>query len=343
MILTVTPNPALDLTWQVAGLHPGETHRVGAGVARAGGKGLNVARVLHAQGHDVLALTTAGGTAGDELAADLAESGVPHRLVPVAGSTRRSIAIVDTEAAEASILNEHGAPLGADEAESLVAEALSLALDGSSKARVAAISGSLPPGFTGERVTRLVRELAAGGVRVIVDTSGPGMLDAARAGAYAMKPNREELVAATGLADPVDGARALLDLGARLVVVSLGTEGLMLVSRAEDGIPVRARLPRVLRGNATGAGDAAVAAMAASLLDPLEFDADTAEASAARRDLARLATAWSASAVLAPLAGSLGANHRELAAEIEVAPPPPAHRAAPADDTPATDDTEDPA
>jgi 1-phosphofructokinase family hexose kinase len=322
VILTVTPNPALDLTWQVDGLRPGETHRVETGVTRAGGKGLNVARVLHGQGHEVLALATAGGPSGAEFAADLAASGIPHHLVPVGGHTRRSVAIVDTDAAEASVLNEHGAPLDQAEAAELAASTRRLALDGPSIARVAAISGSLPPGFTASHLGGLVRDLTAGGVRVIVDTSGPSMLDAARAGAYAMKPNAEELAAATGLADPIAGARALLDLGARLVVVSLGADGLMLVSRAEGGQPVRARLPRALRGNATGAGDAAVAAIAASLRAPVEFDADTTEAASARRALVRLATGWSASAVLAPLAGSLAPNHRDLESEVVVSDPP---------------------
>ncbi|GAA1838083.1 1-phosphofructokinase family hexose kinase [Agromyces salentinus] len=323
MILTLTPNPALDLTWEVAGLRPGSTHRVDAGVARAGGKGLNVARVLHAQGHDVLALATVGGASGAEFAADFEASGVPHRLLPVSGATRRSVAIVDTDAAEASVLNERGAPLDDDEAAALAAATLRLALDATSPARVVAISGSLPDGFGGDRVTALVRDLTAGGARVIVDTSGPAMLDAARAGAYAMKPNAEELAAATGLEDPVAGARVLLEHGARLVVVSLGAEGLMLVSRAERGMPIRARLPRVLRGNATGAGDAAVAAIAAALQLPVDFDADTGEAATARRDLARLATAWSASAVLAPLAGSLARNHRDLESEVAVTPHTP--------------------
>ncbi len=50
MILTVTPNPALDLTWRVERLVEGGTHRADAGAARAGGKGLNVARVAHAEG-----------------------------------------------------------------------------------------------------------------------------------------------------------------------------------------------------------------------------------------------------------------------------------------------------
>ena len=62
MILTVTPNPAIDLTWHVERLTPGTTHRSAPGAFRAGGKGLNVARVLHQAGYDVVALATSRGS-----------------------------------------------------------------------------------------------------------------------------------------------------------------------------------------------------------------------------------------------------------------------------------------
>jgi len=360
MILAVTPNPALDLTWHVDRLVPGETHRVESGATRAGGKGVNVARVLHEQGVEVLALTTAGGSAGAELAADLVASDIPQRLVPVAGTTRRSVAIVDTDAAQTAVLNEHGSPLTSDEAAALDAAVLEAAASAAASAAaparaaaagdrdldVAVISGSLPPGYAPERLGALVTGLNRAGLRVIVDTSGPGLLEAARAGAYALKPNGEELTAATRLVDPIAGARLLLDLGATLVVVSLGGDGLMLVSRAEGGRPVRARLPRVLRGNATGAGDAAVAAIAAALAEPIALDADTPQATDARRRLARRAVAWSASAVLVPLAGSLSPEHDALEREVVVDPAPPvaeetADRTADRADT-RTDDTQHP-
>ncbi|MFF2370945.1 1-phosphofructokinase family hexose kinase [Agromyces sp. NPDC058110] len=330
MIVTVTPNPALDLTWHVDGLRPGETHRVPAGATRAGGKGINVARVLHEQGVPVLALTTFGGAAGSEFAADLAVGGVPHRLVPVGGATRRSVAIVDTDAAHTAVLNERGAALTDAEADALDAVAVeaATAAAAASAARaarrrdVAVISGSLPPGYGPERIGGLVHRLGQTGARVVVDTSGPALLEAARAGAYALKPNAEELAAATGITDPEEGALLLLDLGATLVMVSQGGDGLMLVSRAEQRRPVRARLPRVLRGNATGAGDAAVAALAAGLAAPLPFDADIAPAAAARRSLVRRAVAWSASAVLVPVAGSLAPEHEALEREVLVDPAP---------------------
>ncbi|MGX5697961.1 1-phosphofructokinase family hexose kinase [Agromyces soli] len=254
MIVTVTPNPALDLTWHTERAVPGGTHRVDAALVRAGGKGLNVARVAHAQGAEVLAVTTAGGAVGGELAAELAMSGVPHRLVPVTAETRRSAAIVDESLGDTMIFNERGvAPTPAEWAsfERAVREALD-------RARVVVVSGSLPPGADPGLVRALVETARSRGIRSIVDVSGPALLAAADAGADLVKPNRSELAEATGFDDPVAGARALLARGAGRVLCSLGADGMLLLGR--EGAPRRVRLPEPLAGNPTGAGAAAVAA-----------------------------------------------------------------------------------
>jgi 1-phosphofructokinase family hexose kinase len=314
VILTVTPNPALDMTWHVDALTPGATHRAPAGTARAGGKGLNVASVLHSQGHEVLALATVGGSNGSEFEVELEASGIPYRLIRVHAPTRRSLAIVDDTQGKTTLLNEYGAALAPTEAAILIATACELGRT----SRAVAISGSLPPGFGPDQLGALVGELVAGGVPVVVDTSGAGLLAAARAGASALKPNREELAAATGHADPLVGARGLLMLGARLVVVSLGRDGLLVLDRTHP--PLRAQLTRTLHGNATGAGDAAVAAIAAALATGSRLDTDTDDAARARLELARRATAWSASAVLMPHAGELSPDHAALEAEVAVSP-----------------------
>lgn len=142
MILTVTPNPALDLTWRVERLVEGGTHRADAGAARAGGKGLNVARVAHAEGAEVLAVTTVGGRVGEEFAAELIASGVPHALVPVAAETRRSIAVVDETLGDTTIINERGANPTDVEWAAVLAEVV----ERLSGARVLVVSGSVPPG-----------------------------------------------------------------------------------------------------------------------------------------------------------------------------------------------------
>ncbi|MFE6735880.1 PfkB family carbohydrate kinase [Microbacterium sp. NPDC057650] len=355
MIVTVTPNPALDLTWHVERIVPGGTHRADAGAARAGGKGLNVARVAHAAGSDVVAVTTVGGATGAEFRAELTAAGVPAVLVPVAAATRRSIALVDEALGDTTIVNERGiAPTDAerDALRSAVAEALAApdperaqtspaperaqpspaperaqhspaperaqsapaperaqSAPAPERAQrdegrpVLVISGSVPPGTPEDLLSSLIGIGRAAGAIVIADTSGPALLRAADAGADVLKPNAAELAEATGIADPIDGARELLRRGASLILLSRGAEGMLAVSDSET---VSARLPEALAGNPTGAGDAAVSAAAVLLASGIR-DPEA---------ILRRATAWSAAAVLMPLAGDIHPSWPELEAAV---------------------------
>ncbi|SJN38386.1 Tagatose 1,6-bisphosphate aldolase [Microbacterium esteraromaticum] len=310
MIVTVTANPALDLTWHVERIVAGGTHRADTGAARAGGKGLNVARVAHAQGAPVRAITTVGGATGAEFADELTAAGVPHVLVPVAASTRRSIALVDEALGDTTIINERGVAPTASEWEALkaaVADALR------ADARVLVISGSFPPATPDDVLPALIALGRNAGAVVIADTSGPSLLQAADAGASVLKPNEHELRDATGLADPLDGARELLRRGAELVLLSQGADGMLAItaSAADPDLQVlHARLDRVLAGNPTGAGDAAVAACAV-LMDAGIHDPEK---------ILRRATAWSAAAVLMPLAGEIHPSCPDLERDLIVVP-----------------------
>ncbi|WP_353114923.1 PfkB family carbohydrate kinase [Microbacterium sp.] len=320
----MTPNPALDLTWHVDRIVPGGTHRADAGVARAGGKGLNVARVAHAAGAEVVAVATVGGPGGEEFAAELAASGVPAELVPVAAPTRRSIALVDEHLGDTTIVNERGvAPAAADWDALASAVSRRLAAEGEGE-RVLVISGSLPPGAPDELLPSLIALGREAGAVVIVDTSGPALLAAADAGAEVLKPNAAELAEATGVSDPEAGARELIRRGASLVLLSRGAEGMLALpapapSVSGTGSPasasgsasglglegagvLAARLPEALAGNPTGAGDAAVAAVAVLLASGIG-DPET---------LLRRAVAWSAAAVLMPLAGDIHPSWPEI-------------------------------
>jgi 1-phosphofructokinase family hexose kinase len=302
VILTVTPNPAIDLTYRVASLDVGETHRVEPPAVRAGGKGINVARVVAQTGNAAFALTTAGGPAGLRLADDLLASGLPRELVPVAAQTRSSVAIVDEGSGLTTIFNETGGALAPAEWGALLDAVERLAVP----ATCLVGSGSLPPDAPADFYARLVRIAAAHGIPSIVDATGPALLLAAEAGATVLKPNRRELTESTGEADPVAGAARLLELGAQLVLVSLGEDGMLAITSASPGGSLRAALPQPLRGNATGAGDAAVAAVASCLAEGLTDPAA----------IVSRATAWSAAAVLAPLAGDLHPSYPELEARL---------------------------
>ncbi len=304
-VITVTPNPAIDLSYHVAGITPGASHRVTAPLSRAGGKGLNVARVAHQLGHPVLALAPSGGTSGAEFAAELLRSGVPHRLIPVAAETRRSIALVDTVGGETSIFNEEGSALQPREWQALAAavvDALHIDNPDGQSAGVLVGSGSLPPGAPADFYPALVRLAHDAGIPAVVDTSGPGIIAAARAGADLLKPNNHELLEATGESSLDVAAERLIALGAKTVLVSAGAEGMLAFHHASPGGYWSARLPEPLSGNPTGAGDAGVAAAAVALADGIT-DIPT---------ILRRATAWSAAAVLMPAAGEISPLYADL-------------------------------
>lgn len=289
MILTVTPNPALDVTYRVPELLPGTEHRTPAPVVRAGGKGVNVARALRATGREPLVVGPCGGPDGDALAARLADDGLAHRLVPVGGVTRRTVTVVD-DRGTATGLYEAGPQLGPAEW-AAVADTVRAALP---DAGVLVVSGSLPPGVPADAVARLVADAHRAGVPAVVDTSGAALTAAAAAGPALVKPNAAELREATGTDGVVAGARALLRAGARAVLASLGADGMVLVS-GPRATPLRCRPPAGLRViNPTGAGDAGVAAAASALDEGLDPPA-----------LLRRGVAWSAAAVTAGTAGEL--------------------------------------
>lgn len=303
-VLTVTPNPALDETYQVRKITPGGTHRVRPPLARAGGKGLNSARVVHQVGCPALAVAPLGGPAGETCRTELASAGVPHRLVDVSAPTRRSMAFVDEENGLTSIFNETGFPLRPEEWKNLF-QVLEHEVP---QAACVVGAGSLPPDAPADFFAKLVRLSDKAGLPCIIDTSGPALLEAAAAGAFVLKPNREELLEATQCPDTAAGADMLLAAGAQNVLVSNGAEGMWLFSAGTPGTYLAATLGRSLPGNPTGAGDAAVAALAVLL----------ASGERAPEELLRAATAWSAAAVLMPAAGEISPRHAEFAGQVQI-------------------------
>lgn len=287
MILTVTANPALDSTITLDRIELGESHRVTPAVTRAGGKGINVARVLQQKGFDTLAVAPVGADDLAEFERDLGP--IPSVLLPVPGPARRSTAIVEQSSGRTTVLNESGRPVPADTWDR-VADAVGSRL---ANAGCLVVSGSIPPGAPESLVADLLALASGAGIPAIADASGGYLLSAAAAGATLLKPNQRELAEATGERDPLAGARALQAAGAGLILVSLGEDGMMAVPR--HGAVLTARLDVVLAGNPTGAGDAAVAG-AASLLAAGVTDV---------RALLSRATAWGAAAVLEPQAGSV--------------------------------------
>jgi tagatose 6-phosphate kinase len=297
MIVTLTPNPALDITYAVPHVSLGESHRVGSVSERAGGKGLNVAAVLTAMGRRAVAVAPIGELDLDLFASDLDARRVPHLLVTSPCPTRRSVAVVEADG-RATMLNEPGVSQSQRVWDRLVDEIARLALG----ARVVTVSGSFPPGTDADLVRRVTEMAHEAGLRVVLDVSGIHLTRALGAGPDLVKPNRVEAAVTltalgSGEVPSVPGAaRDLVAAGARAAVVSDGTNGLVLV---HEDVALRAHLRRPLSGNPTGAGDALTASLAADLGDGLPHGRDAWAAVLCR------GIAWSAAAVLQPVAGSV--------------------------------------
>ncbi|WP_020140094.1 1-phosphofructokinase family hexose kinase [Streptomyces sp. 351MFTsu5.1] len=274
MILTVTLNTALDITYRVPSLRPHTSHRVSEVVERPGGKGLNVARVLAALGHEVTVTGFTGGATGRTVQDALtAVRGLVDALVPVTGATRRTIAVVDERSGDTTQLNEPGPTVTAAEwaafqeaYEDLVPSVSAVAL-----------CGSLPPGVPVGAYAALIRTAKAAGVPVLLDTSGEALRRGVAARPDIVKPNADELAELTGSHDPLRATQDTRRRGARTVVASLGRTGLLAATPEGRW---RATPPAPVHGNPTGAGDAVVAGLLSALVENLPWPARLTRATA---------------------------------------------------------------
>jgi tagatose 6-phosphate kinase len=215
-------------------------------------------------------------------------TGVPKvadALVPVAGATRRTVAVVDERTGDTTQLNEPG-PVVAPAEWNAFQEAYEDLLDGAS---AVALCGSLPPGVPVGAYAGLVRAARTAGVPVLLDTSGEPLRRGVAARPDLIKPNTDELAELTGSHEPLRATHAARRRGARSVVASLGAAGLL--AETPEGRWRAAPSARV-HGNPTGAGDSAVAGLLSGLVEHLPWP-----------DRLARAVALSAATVLAPVAG----------------------------------------
>jgi 1-phosphofructokinase len=284
MIATVTLNPALDKTMAIPGFAIGKTNRASIEQIDAGGKGINVAKAARQLGCPVIALGFLAGANGLWVADALRAMGIPSDFVWVPGETRVNLKIKDSLTGTETEINEPGFQVGADHLQSLKRRVEEKA----GQCSVMVFSGSLPPGVPPETYGEFIRIARNRGAQTILDTAGAALKYGIAAGPDLIKPNRAEAeeVLQTGIdgeAALVGAARRLLALGARVVVLSLGADGALAVSRRESW---RAYSPSVTASSSIGAGDAMVAALAFAMTRGLALE-----------DALRLATAAGAATV----------------------------------------------
>ncbi|WP_240196944.1 1-phosphofructokinase family hexose kinase, partial [Nonomuraea lactucae] len=186
MFLTVTLNAALDVTYQVPGVDWEGVNRVRSVHRRAGGKGVNVARVLRGLGQDVLVTGLAGGPTGKAIEADLEASGLPGALVRVAAESRTTLAISSGSAGDggATLFNEPGPEIAEAELREFMGTYEALL----ARADAVVISGSLPPGVPPDTYATLAAVAAEHRVPAIVDADGEPLLRAPAGRPAIVKP-----------------------------------------------------------------------------------------------------------------------------------------------------------
>jgi len=262
-ILTLTLNPALDITVSLDALRPGHVNRAHDQQSHAAGKGLNVAQVLADLGHSV----TVGGFLGRDnlqpFEALIARRGFADCFVRVAGETRSNLKLVE---ADGRVTDVNG--LGPEVDEAARAELLQRLAQVAPGHDAVVVAGSLPRGISPEWFRQLLEQLQAQGLKVALDSSGDALRAGLQSAPWLVKPNTEELGEVLGLAvqtaaEQRAAAEQLLAGGIEHVVVSAGEQG---VSWFAAGLALQARPPQVRVASTVGAGDSLVAGMVHGLL-----------------------------------------------------------------------------
>jgi 6-phosphofructokinase 2 len=259
-ILTLTMNPALDVSTQTPEVRPTDKLRCAAPTHEPGGGGINVARVITALGGAATALFPSGGPAGRMIERLMEDAGVAFRAIPIAGITRESFTVDEALTGRQFRFVLPGPPMTAAEQAAVLA-----ALNGWAQApRYVVASGSLPPGVGNDFYVGLGRACAERGARLLFDAPGEVLAASAGAGALLVKPNLLELETADGRClrtrpQRIEAARRLIAAKvAEIVVVSNGPGGVLVVTASEDETIAA---PHVAARSAVGAGDSMVAAI----------------------------------------------------------------------------------
>ena len=250
-ILTLTLNPALDLTIRLARLEPGEVNRSETVLTHAAGKGVNVAQVLADLGHHVSVggfLGAANPAAFDAL---IASRGFGDAFIRVPGETRSNIKIAEQDGRVTDI-NAPG-PVVSEQAQRELLKRVAMI---GPEFDAVVVAGSLPRGVSPQWFQGLLEELKALGLKVALDTSGEALRAGLKAGPWMVKPNTEELAEALGNA--TDAITQLHLLGVEQVVVYDGAAGVTWYCPAGS---LHATPPQVTVASTVGAGDSLLAGM----------------------------------------------------------------------------------
>ena len=255
-IITLTPNPALDIHASARGFAPYRESVATVTSRDAGGKGVNVSRALAAHGEKSEALLLLGAESHAEFSALLARDGVAHTLIPTAGRVRENITLHEDGLPETR-LSFYGDAVDKDSTEHIRAVLLPLV----TRDTVLSLGGSLPQGMDKAALLALLQEAKEGGARLVLDSSSLTKEDILSLSPHLIKPNEAEAAALCGITpktprEAAAAALALREAGVTNAMISLGAQGAVL---ACGGGVFHAEAPRVTPLSTVGAGDSSIA------------------------------------------------------------------------------------
>lgn len=263
MILTFTPNPALDIYTTVEKVTPDDKLRCKAPTQDPGGGGVNVSRVIKRLGGESTAIYAKGGYTGEMFYDLLAKEQVKQDPVTIKNELRQNFAVTETSTGKLYRFGMPGAALETTEADELLKK-----IDQYPKTEYLVASGSLPPGVSKDFYAEVSKRAKKQQVKFVVDTSGEALSEVLKEGAFLIKPNIRELQDLIGKpATNREEQKALLlyvlkNFKVEVIVASLGAKGALLATKGKvQHFPA----PRVENISSIGAGDSMVAGMVYSL------------------------------------------------------------------------------
>lgn len=272
MILSVTLNPSIDHTLFVKSLQTGDTNRIEKCETDAGGKGVNLSRIVAEMGGKTAATGFLGGPSGAMVLHVLQEQGVQDRFVKICAETRTNFNVESLDGGPPTTLNARGPEVSPEDLQKLK----DLVATEAKNAVWVAFGGSLPPGVPPETYQELTHIARSSGAKVLVDADGEPMRLAMEAAPDLIKPNQREVERLIGhqLKSTKDVLAAAKELCGRLAaggiaIISRGKDGAVL---AHDGELLVGHAPKIESKSTVGSGDSLLGGFLAKLVENEPID-----------------------------------------------------------------------
>ena len=268
MIYTITFNPALDYISQVENFEIGKINRTKAEKILPGGKGLNVSTVLKNLGLGSTALGFIAGFTGKELKRKIEEHGIETDFIEVKkGITRINVKI---SSKEETALNGNGPEISEEELQELLNK-----IDKIKKGDIVILAGNVPKCIKDNIYEIICLKLEKNGVTFIVDSTRELLINVLKYKPFLIKPNKDELqetfnVKINTKEQIIEYAKKLQEMGAQNVLISLGGDGAILITK--EGKEYYKQAPKGKVVNTVGAGDSMVAGFIAGYLENGDYE-----------------------------------------------------------------------